>query len=302
LTQEALAAQLGVSGKAVISGWETGRTSCEGPAAELLLRIAVGNEASNLSVSLEMTAEAAWRRSGTWADTWRQVCAVPDAAADIERDVFATLFPGAEIPPKAHVHGFPFVSHGLPSTVFGLGPGGWAGTIPVERDRSPQYLWQLTRNAAFLYREVPWELAKDSITSGDTHIGSLLEIAAATTFFLQRLALKAKLDAATRYTLYLDLEGMRDRGLVGASEQFDIPDRSRRVSPEAHMGVSVRLPLSDIVSDPLAAAFALVGELALLLRPDLATTAALRKQLRARVSHDRRHSTMRFLGFVDDLV
>jgi transcriptional regulator with XRE-family HTH domain len=302
LTQEELAERLGVSGKAIVSGWETGRTTCEGPAAELMLRLFGGRDATALSAEADKTADTVWRRSGTWADTWRQTSFVPEVAFDIERDVFVDLFPGAEIPPEQHVHGFPFVAHGLPSSVFGLGTSGWLGSIPAERERSPHYLWLLTRSPVFLYREIPWELRKDSITGGHTHIGSLLEIATSTTFFLKRLGEKAKLDPMLRFSLRLDIEGMQGRGLVGAARIADLVDNPGRLSPESHLGVSVVLPLKEIASDPLSAAFKLIGELVLLLKPDMAGTAALQKQLRSRLAFDRSHQNMRFMGFLDGIV
>ncbi len=68
------------------------------------------------------------------------------------------------------------------------------------------------------------------------------------------------------------------------------------------MQVAITRTVADIVADPLAATFALVGEAALLLRPDLATTAALKKQLRTRVLFDQKSKNMRFLGFADAFI
>jgi hypothetical protein len=295
---------MGLSGKAVISGWETGRTICEGPSAELLLRLLGGRDASELTAELENLMESTWRRTGKWGDTWRQVSAVPEIAVDIDRDSFVALFPDAALPPKQHVHGFPFVSAGLPANVFGLANTSWVGVIPTEHDRMPHYMWHFTRNASFAYREVPWEISRNSIVvGGHTHIGSLLEIAGSMIFFLQRLAPKAKLDLALNFTLSLDLEGMQGRGIVGAVDRYeDAVDDARRTSPDAHVQVSITRTLKDIVADPLATTFSLVGETALLLRPDLASTPALKKQLRARVLSDQRHKDMRFLGFADAYV
>jgi transcriptional regulator with XRE-family HTH domain len=303
LTQEELAERMGLSSKTVISGWETGRASCEGPSAELLLRL-VGRDASQLAAELENLAESVWRRAGNWSDTWRQISAVPEFAVDMERDTFLKLFPDAALPPEEHVHGFPFVSHGLPSSVFGVGSSGWMGCIPVEGDRMPHYTWQLTREASFAYREIPWEISRNSIvTSGHTHIGSLLEITAATTFFLQRLAQKASLKPSLHFTLGLDLEGMRGRGIVAAIDRLEgVVDSAGRTSPDSHVHASITRSLKDISADPMRAAFSLVGEIALLLRPDLADTAALKKQLAARVRQDRQNPNMRFLGFADAFV
>lgn len=302
LTQEELAERMGLSSKTVISGWETGRAKCEGPSAELLLRI-VGRDASQLSAELENLAESVWRRSGTWSDTWRQISAVPEFAVDLERDAFVKLFPDAALPPDDHVHGFPFVSHGLPPNVFGVGSSGWIGSIPVERERMPRYTWQLTRELSFAYREVPWEISWNSIvTSGYTHIGSLLEITGATTHFLKRLAERAGLKPSTQFELSLDLEGMLGRGIVAAGDGLGSVIGLGRTSPENHVHASISRSIKEISTNPMPVAFSLVGELALLLRPDLTDTATLTRELQARVKQDRNNPKMRFLGFADAFV
>lgn len=300
LTQEQLADELGLAGKAIISGWETGKTTCEGPAAELLLRIASGDDASRAFAEIDELTEATWRRTKNWVDTWRQITAVPVATTVIEFNRFATLFPDAAIPHEGHVHGFPFVNQGgLPHDVFGVSVTGWSGALPVERDRSPQYAWHLTRNAEFSYRERLWELDRNSVTGGHTHVGSLLEISLCTTVFLGRLAKQARLERELDYELRLDLEGMQGRGISTASgERFD---RVPTTSADSRVHAMVRLPLGKIIDEPLGAAFALVGELMLLLRPDLATTEALETQLRARLQSDAK-SRLRFLAFADGLM
>lgn len=301
MTQEELALRLGLAGKAIVSGWETGRTTCEGPAAELLLHL-LGPEASRAFAEIDELTESTWRRTGNWSDIWRQVAAVPDRTAIIEREKFATLFPGAEIPPAGHVHGFPFVNHGLPATVFGISATGWSGSIPAERDRSPRYAWHLTRSAEFAYREVPWELARNSITAGHTHVGSLLEIVLCTTVFLGRLAPRAGLERDLQYELRIDLEGMQGRGVAGAAGD-DLADSPPMVSSEGHVEARIQRSLGNISDSPLDATFALVGELMLLLRPDFAPSSALLKQLRERVKSDTKHGpNMRFLKFAEDLV
>lgn len=304
LSQEQLADRMGISGKAVISGWETGRTTCEGPSAELLLRLLNTRDASELSAELENLTEIVWRRTGKWGDTWRQISVVPEVAAEIDRDRFVALFPDAALPPKQHVNGFPFVSYDLPADVFGLGSTGWVGVIPIEHERMPHYMWTLTRDAAFAYREIPWEISWNSIvTGGHTHIGAVLEMVGSTMFFMQRAAPRAKLDPSMNVDLGLDMEGMKGRGIVGAMDRYEYAvDNPKRISPDPHVRVSITRPIADIVADPLDATFALVGEVALLLRPDLASTAALKKQLRMRVEFDRKSKDMRFLGWADAVI
>lgn len=304
LTQERLAERMGISGKAVISGWETGRTTCDGPTAELLLRLLGTRDDSELSAELENLTESVWRRTGKWGDTWRQVSVVPEVAVEIDRDRFVGLFPDAALPPKQHVNGFPFVSYDLPANVFGLANTGWVGVIPIEHERMPHYMWTFTRDASFAYREVPWEISWNSIvTGGHTHIGALLEMVGSTLFFLQRAAPRAKIDPSMNITISLDMEGMKGRGIVGALDRYEYAvDDPKRLSPDAHVQVSVTRSIADIVADPLAATFALVGEAALLLRPDLATTPALKKQLRTRVVFDQKSKDMRFLGWADAFI
>ena len=77
-TQEQLAETLGVrGGKAVVSGWETGRTSCEGPAAELLLHLLGGGRSLELT-TLASEVESIWARAKDKIAAWRQVLVVPD--------------------------------------------------------------------------------------------------------------------------------------------------------------------------------------------------------------------------------
>jgi transcriptional regulator with XRE-family HTH domain len=303
MTQEDLAQRLGLASKAVVSSWETGRTTCDGPAAELLLHLLGGSDASRTRAFAEIDelADATWRRTGNWDDTWRQVSAVPDRTAVIELEKFATLFPGAEIPPDGHVHGFPFVDHGLPASVFGISSTGWSGSIPAERERAPRYTWHLTRTAEFAYREVPWELALNSITGGHTHVGSLLEIALSMTVFLGRLADRAGLDRDLHYELRIALEGMQGRGVVGAAGL--VGNSQPTISTESRVEAGTRRRLGDIVASPLDAAIALVGELMLFLRPDFVSSAVLLRELRARVDSDKAHGPkMRFLKFAEPLL
>lgn len=99
------------------------------------------------------------------------------------------------------------------------------------------------------------------------------------------------------------MEGMQGRGIVGAMDRYEhAVDGPKRLSPDARVQVSITRTISQIVADPLEDTYALVGEAALLLRPDLASTAALKKQLRARVVFDQTHKNMRFLGFADAFI
>ena len=101
--------------------------------------------------------------------------------------------------------------------------------------------------------------------------------------------------------LGLDLEGMRNRGVVGAMEQWMTTDHPRVTSKGPRVRAEIKLPLADIAKDPVDAAYALVGELMLGLRPDLAPTEALRAQLQKRIEADR-GTNIRFVGFLEDKV
>jgi transcriptional regulator with XRE-family HTH domain len=300
LSQEALAARLGLAGKAVVSGWETGRTTCEGPAAELLMYLFAA-DTTRMFVELNTVVEGTWRRAGTWQDAWRQITALPETPIQIEREVFAHLFPDAAISSKHHAYGFPFVDVPEPN-VFGIGTHGWSGSMPPDHDRAPRYLWQLDRTGGFVYRETPWEESYDSATHGHTHVGALLEVATCTLVFLGRLAVAAKLDRDWRYTLRIDLEGVRGRGIVGTSGGAKpTTDGAKMRSSERHLAASTSCALRDAIENPVATACALVGDMLVLIRPDLATRAQLEKQLRARHELDRRREH-RMLGMLDQLM
>lgn len=52
-------------------------------------------------------------------------------------------------------------------------------------------------------------------------------------------------------------------------------DNPCTLSSDDHVHASVTLPLVKIITEPLASAYELVGELMLLLRPDLASSSVL---------------------------
>ena len=298
LSQEALANRLGLAGKAVVSGWETGRTSCEGPAAELLLHLFAG-DTSRAFNQINANAESSWRRAGTWHDSWRQIAAVPEVSAAIEREVFAKLFPGAEIPSEQHSHGFPFVERGADPSVFGIGANGWSGAIPPERERAPHHAWQLDRASAFLYREAAWEEALDSPTCGHTHVGSLLALAGATAVFMRRLAATARLQPDARFALRLDLEGMQRRGI--ASGPLRAVEMPKMLSNEIHLFATIGVSIDEVVESPLMISYRLVKELLSSIRPDLATEEQLAQQLIIWLDADRRRD-VRSLAYLDALL
>jgi serine/threonine-protein kinase HipA len=282
----------------IVSDWEEGRRALEGPIANLLL-LTLGNGAGD---SINERAEGVWRRSANWRESWRQVSAVPTEPTQVDESTFSKIFPGAEIPFAQSVHGFPFVDHGLPREVYGLQEGVWRGIIPAK-DHPPAYLWMLERSGAFLYREKIWEDDKTSITAGHIHVGSVLEISAATVFFIRRLAERVPL--APKYRLTLDLNGMKGRGVVAQREGMPsdtlLVDHVEKESAEDHRSASIDTDLDTIASSPLAVVYDLVAEGLLDLRPDLANRAKLERHLRLRHASDDRRGGTRFLGFLDDI-
>lgn len=303
-TAEELAQRLGMHGSgSIISDWEEGRRVFEGPIANLLLfTLCNGAEVSAPGDTIHDRAERIWRRSGNWLESWRQVSAVPTEPNQIDESTFSQLFPGTEIPHLQYVHGFPFVDHELPREVYGLRGGSWRGVIPA-RDHPPTYLWMLERSGAFLYRERIWEDSNTSITAGHIHVGSLLEICAATVFFLRRLSERVPL--APRYELTLALNGMKGRGVVAQREATPsdilLVDEFGPVSAEEHRSASIVAKLETVSSFPLGLVYDLVAEVLLDLRRDLTDRGKLERQLRLRHASDDRRGDTRFLGFLDDL-
>ena len=308
LSQDEFAQRLGVrGGKSVVSAWEGGRAPCEGPVAELVLALFAGKNAGANVAQLLQEAERIWRRAPTHRDSWRQLTAVPEDAIEIERAKFVKLFPEAALPHEQHAHGFPTVE--LHANVYGLTADGWVGSVPFERERAPHWIWALKRTGEVYYREVPWEETPGAVTIGQIQVWSLLALTLKTVFLLRRVAKICKFPDALPYTLQLDMEGVADRGLVAfrripmtpKSRGFYPVDEPRRSSPENHVRASVRTSIGAMNSNPLGVGYDLVGEMALLLRPDLASADVLADQLRRAHAQDREHQ-YRFLGFLDSIL
>ena len=300
-TTDELAARLGMHGSgSIVSDWEEGRRTFEGPIANLLLLTlrhgAVGG-------TIDERAEDLWRRAGNWIESWRQVSALPVEPTPIVATTLSKLFPDAVIAPLQHVHGFPFVDQGLPPGVYGFHGGHWLGVIP-EKEHPPAYLWRFERDGSFLYREKIWEDDKMSITGGHIHVGSLLEICASTVYFFRRLP--GRIPLSPRYRFVLDLNGMRGRGVVaqreGMASDMIAVDQAGRESADDRRTASIEADLETIASSPLGIVYDLVAEAVRELRPDLADRVELERQLRLRHSFDDRRGRIRFLGFLDDVL
>jgi serine/threonine-protein kinase HipA len=305
LSQDEFAARLGLrGGKSVVSGWETGRTKCEGPAAELILKL-FGESQSDAEPPLLSEADKVWKRvDNNFLSSWRQIAIIPLAVQSVAREAFVHLFPGVEIPPAQYAHGFPFVDQRLPG-IYRLDETGWMGTVPVERNRPPHYFWSLKRDGAFVYREHRWEDDALSVTEGHIHFGAQFNITMAGVFFYKRLIERLRFDPERKVQLRLDLEGIEGRGVVAyqsgrPANDFTL-DEPRGLSPKNHASFIVGSNCREIVEKPLQVGLALVGEFALALRPDLASGEALEEQLRKQHRGDDNGNNIRFLGFLDEI-
>lgn len=243
-----------------------------------------------------------WRRAGNYAPSWRQISVLPQSQLEIPTQVYRELFPGAEIPLEEIAHGFPLLGLDLASGIYKLGPQGWIGIVPIEAERPPSFLWLLRQDGHFAYREVLWEESSLSITGGHTHIGSLLQLALATTFFMRNLISRAHLPLAIQCSLQLDLHGMKNRTIVGhpiglPSTALLIDGNTKKSQIDTIIG-TVTTNLESIVKNPLLVGYRLVASTVQSLRPDLTDSAALERQLRIRLEQDR-HQRYRFLGFLD---
>ena len=304
-TQEQLAFRMGIGGgKVVISGWETGRTTCDGPAAELLLTLFGGGVTADLRVFMD-EFEGRWRRAGNYQPVWRQITVVPHGLGQIDRSTFATLFPNVALTHEEQHHGFPPV-RGL-NDPFGITQDGWVGSIPDRPERVPQYMWVLKRDGRFAYREKMWEGDPMSVTRGHVDLGAILVLCVTTTTFYRKLAQTCGFDPATPCDLRLDLEGMRGRALVRRQDRggflapvqdYDVP----AMCGDDHVAVSASSSVERICADAVDASLDPVGELALQLNPALARNDALRNALRLAHALDKGERTIRTLGFLDGVL
>lgn len=304
LTQEALAEQLGVKGgKSVISNWENGKAPCEGPAAELVLRLLGATTTDPEYVAQFAAMNAEWSRAEPgFRASWRQFSAIPENSLDVDAEAFGRLFPGVAIPSTQRVHGFPFIDvGGLP--VYGIDAAGWSGSIPNERSQAPAYLWRFDRGGRFAYREHLWEFDSHSTTEGHIHLGAVLVLVLSGTHFLRGCAdhLDCRDDAS--FVLRLHFGGIRNRGLAVFPESgprdygWLTPPTTRASSDE--MSVRIATTIGRIRKDPTAVGLELALEFTLQLRPQTATIAALQRQLETQYLSDKTHGGYRWLGFLD---
>jgi transcriptional regulator with XRE-family HTH domain len=279
LSQSGMAERLGVKGgKTVISGWENGHATCEGPAAELLLLL-FGGRSSEIAVArLESMLDKVWSRTKVGETEWRQIVFSPAGAPRIEMQDFVRLFPEMALETGAR-HGFPIQARGLPQGVVSLTPHAWQGCIPIDREHRPRDVWLFTDESQFCCREVRRETRDtDSNPLGLIDLGRQIQRAVQTTHFVRNVASRLKLDASLHCTLRMDLEGVSGRTIVDLSGdvEFQLLSEPARWM-ENHARASLELPLGEITGDPTGTALKLVSEFAGQVSVTLANTSALRR-------------------------
>jgi transcriptional regulator with XRE-family HTH domain len=292
LTQDELALRLGVAGKAVVSGWETGRTKCEGVAAEFLLHLSGRGNAAIEIPAFTRSVDDIWQRAGDSITSWRQVVAVPEGALDIAPARFVTLFPDAALPPEQVRHGYPFTGEGLQSNVCGVGPSGWIGCIPAESNHQPAYLWTFKRDGKFAYREKLWEEHPSARTGGHFDVGTIALVSIQTTYFLQRAASLLKLDDSLGYTLQLDLRGSKGKGVADGNEFSGVFNQPTNRWAEDRADTCITTTVAELNADPLDVGLRLASELTMQVSVQLAQPKLLKQILKARLS------TSKELGFL----
>ncbi len=294
-------------GKNVISSWETGRSPCSGPTAQLILLLFGGETGDILSQTFRDQVERVWSRGHQPVVGWRQVLAYPAEKYEIAPSDFGALFPDAALPPEESMYSFPYQQiEGR--NVVQRGSGLWFGTLPIEDGTDPWYAWLFTRLAQFVWREHRWENDPSQLPMGNVHIGSLLTVAQQTTHFLRRAYPKIGIPPEAKISLCLELSDMAGRG-VGF---FDISGRFPPTmmdfeggnSPmnrwgEDFLGTKHQCQLEEIVREPSSVAIAWVGSLIEKIEPQFTRPDILRSMMTRQKEYDsgrpRQHHELAFL-------
>jgi transcriptional regulator with XRE-family HTH domain len=288
MTQSEFADRLGVrGGKSVISTWENGRAACDGPAAELILLLLGSNSLSLGMASLREDMEQYWTDSEEVYSNWRQVAIIPIDEPVISRDQMLSLFPSAALPSDEYAHGFPFVNvSGIQP--FSLIADGWMGSLPHNRPVPISYLWRFTSRGGFAYREKLWEIGQElGPTGGHVFVGALFEIVAPAFEFYRRLGLRLGWNVM-RLSARLDVAGVRGRGIASYANSYNDISLPERVSFEDKWASTTKVPLPTDQVDVIASSIALIGPVVASVRPEIAKSDQLFKQLIARCSRERK--------------
>lgn len=299
LSQEGFAESLGLrGGKATVYGWETSRTSCEGPVAELIVLL-YGEAAEVLAHPFRRAGERIWTRGGASLDRWREVVIMPDRPLAMETASLREAHDVRLVAAMLDQFDFPWFSIAGRS-VAGLTPDGWVAALPPDSDVSPRYMWQLDRHGFFRYREPLWEAGARSVIPEGISVKSQLEIALRGTCFYGRFAAKTGMDTDGDVALQLGLSGVAGRGFV-------MPEASIFATPpvfhrwlEDGLRVRIRRTVGQLAEDPVGCGVDVVAELVSMVDPDSGAVEALVQSLGRCLKEDRDLSARRReLAFLD---
>jgi len=307
LTQSEFAQVLGLKGRrATVSAWERDDgTPCDGPVAELILRMFAPPRMGPVAESLVTKADAIWRRHGGPLHPYRELAFSPSNVAEMPVSDIGSLYEDTALPREQVQYGFPLnVTHNRRNAVATVD--GWVGVLPRQAAESPaKYLWLLDRKWQFLHREYAYEAGDPARWPWQNlGIGFLLRLAAQATFFLKRLYTRAGLEASTVVTGRYHLVGAEGRGFL-----FEpMSTRFVRVPPADVASTHVLTGRLDttvgaLTSDPVVAALELTADLVARLDLDAAAGSKLREHLVRLHTHDLAQGAgSREMGFLDDIL
>lgn len=215
LSQGEMAARLGLrGGRATVSAWESGKNRCEGPAAELILRLFGEDEAMFEVLPLVARANGIWGRTGQPLLPYRQMIWSPHGRHKIPLEHMSALLEATALSEGEVQHGFPFsVLQGRRYARATID--GWSGVLPPDATIAPKYLWLIDDAGRFLYREFCYEVQDPKrFPWGNIGIGFLLRLAVQAAFFLPRLYTWMKLPSDCRVSAQYELVGAEGKGFL----------------------------------------------------------------------------------------
>ena len=258
------------------------------PAAEFLLHLMGRSNLAFAATGLRNAMTAEWSRTGQPVRRWYQVACVPGKPPEVESADFVKLFPEHALDDGDE--GFPF-GRGFTWSCVGITPAGWVGSIPKEPTDQPSYVWMLRRDFGFAYRSRVWEDDPTSAARGHFDIGhQLLRAAQTALLFAKRLP---SVPAETPLAFYLDLAGVRGRGLVNVLRPH--PGVPSTTWAQDETTASVTVPATELYAEPLAVARRLTIELASQIGATFASESALNAVLEDR----RRNKDREYLSILN---
>lgn len=159
---------------------------------------------------LRKKADTYWS-SAIGANPYVEVFFSPDEGVGISGATLKQVFPKAAVPIK---HGFPFHSVGASQVETPLA-WGWLGAIPFTDEPQPQpptYMWLLSREGAFCYREYFWE-DNGPEQAGSVNIFHIIGLTMSMMRFLDRFSSGLELLESKRFRIGVALNNVRARSL-----------------------------------------------------------------------------------------